>query len=206
MSRRSKWNYEHLGYAAERPSYSEPVLEGRRNYSNYFATFNTNKTPIEVDPKEFAKKLEEYLSEETIKPALYYVDQDGERTDEDNYEKISDVKLKSVVEVGGTMNTVHSHVMLAFTHYTRLRLDYQKLRKILNKKFQRDGIVLVYTFWKLYRDASQNFEAYISKTRFSGKKTEEQRERGPSLSGKKKREPQQSEPRGLTRQETTDFL
>ena len=182
-ARSVKWDVEHLGFADQPREREDSTLKkGRRAYSNYFATYNTNKTPAEIDPKYFEKLLQDVLHQDTIADNIYYVDEEGRKTNEDNGDKIENVKLKTVVEVGGKMNYVHFHFLLAITHYTRLRIDYLDLRDSINSKLAPFGIKVAYTYHHLYRDASQNIDAYIAKTHFfSGtNKKKEIPERGPS--------------------------
>ncbi len=185
-ARSVKWDVEHLGFADQPREKEDPNLKkGRRAYSNYFATYNTNKTPAEIDPKYLESLLTQVLDKETIADQIYYVNEEGRRIPEDHGDQIESIKLKTVVEVGGKMNYVHFHFLLAITHYTRLRIDYLDIKDVINAKLQPFGIKVVYTNHKLYRDAAANIDNYIAKTHlFSGsKKTNatEIAERGPSM-------------------------
>lgn len=177
------WTVEHHGYLAEEPIPDQP--EGKLSHSNWFVTFNTNKTQEYVQPKHLATLVKQYLTPEFIREAIYYIDEKKRKIDEDQYHLITNAKTQSAVEIGGKMNYVHVHVMLCFDHYTRLRLDYDLFKERLNEKMADHGIELVYAYWHFYKDARQNFRDYLLKTSYyNGPAIQE---RGPSQ--KKEKQP-----------------
>jgi len=170
------WTVEHYGYLAEEPMPDEP--EGKLAHSNWFVTFNTNKTQDVVDPKHLAVLVKQHLTPEFIRESIYYIDEKKKRIAEDHYHLITNAKTQSAVEIGGKMHFVHVHVMLCFDHYTRMRLDYDGFKERLNEKLADQGITLVYANYHFYKDARQNFREYLMKTKYHDGPAPQ--ERGPS--------------------------
>ena len=74
---------------------------------------------------------------------------------------IRNVDADYVVEVGAVKKQLHAHVMLKFTHFTRVQLDYLKIKDFFKRKL---GLKNIYLQAKLlHPSASDNIIDYLEK-------------------------------------------
>lgn len=78
-----------------------------------------------------------------------------------NNDTIEDVSIKYTIEKGQKKNCLHVHIFLVFKHYTKVLLDYDKIRT----KIKTDlGLNDIFMQNKLVRNAgSFNIEEYLDK-------------------------------------------
>ena len=78
-----------------------------------------------------------------------------------NDDNIKDVSADYVVELGNIKKQIHAHIMLKFKHFTRIKLNFGKIKKFFKKKL---GLKNVYMQAKLLRpSASENVIDYLDK-------------------------------------------
>jgi hypothetical protein len=131
-------------------------------HSNFLITLNLNqqyhkdehKANIDNDMEIFDGLLVEFLNH-----IEGYV-----RLPEDiayNDDNIKDVSADYVVEVGNIKKQIHAHIMLKFKHFTRIQLNFGKIKEFFKKKL---GLKNVYMQAKLLRpSASENVIDYLDK-------------------------------------------
>ena len=131
-------------------------------HSNFLITLNLNqqyhkdehKANIDNDMEIFDGLLVEFLNH-----IEGYV-----RLPEDivyNDDNIKDVSADYVVEVGNIKKQIHAHIMLKFKHFTRIQLNFGKIKEFFKKRL---GLKNVYMQAKLLRpSASENVIDYSDK-------------------------------------------
>jgi hypothetical protein len=78
-----------------------------------------------------------------------------------NDDNIKDVSADYVVELGNIKKQIHAHIMLKFKHFTRIQLNFGKIKEFFKKKL---GLKNVYMQAKLLRpSASENVIDYLDK-------------------------------------------
>jgi len=131
-------------------------------HSNFLITLNLNqqyhkdehKANIDNDMEIFDGLLVEFLNH-----IEGYV-----RLPEDivyNDDNIKDVSADYVVELGNIKKQIHAHIMLKFKHFTRIQLNFGKIKEFFKKRL---GLKNVYMQAKLLRpSASENVIDYLDK-------------------------------------------
>ena len=78
-----------------------------------------------------------------------------------NDDNIKDVSADYVVELGNIKKQIHAHIMLKFKHFTRIQLNFGKIKEFFKKRL---GLKNVYMQAKLLRpSASENVIDYLDK-------------------------------------------
>jgi hypothetical protein len=78
-----------------------------------------------------------------------------------NDDTIKDVSADYVVEVGSIKKQIHTHIMMKFTHFTRIQLHFQKIKEFFKKELRLKN---VYFQAKLLKpSASDNIIDYLEK-------------------------------------------
>jgi hypothetical protein len=78
-----------------------------------------------------------------------------------NDDTIKDVSADYVVEVGSIKKQIHTHIMMNFTHFTRIQLHFQKIKAFFEKELRLKN---VYFQAKLLKpSASDNIIDYLEK-------------------------------------------
>ena len=127
-----------------------------------FITLNLNqqyhkdehKTNIDNDMEIFDGLLVEFLNH-----IEHYVRlPEGVEYNDNN---VKDVSADYVVELGNIKKQIHAHIMLKFKHFTRIQLNFGKIKEFFKKKL---GLKNVYMQAKLLRpSASENVIDYLDK-------------------------------------------
>lgn len=136
------------------------VKKERAKVSNWLLTINSQQRYDEDDPEkdEDAEVFEDSVNE-ILKDLPHYVNvtEEGHSWSKDH---IEDVSADYVVEWGPKTRCLHAHVLVKIKHRTKIRLDYEAIRK----KIERDLGVTIYFNSKLVRPSSDDFLLeYISK-------------------------------------------
>jgi hypothetical protein len=131
-------------------------------HSNFFITLNLNqqyhkdehKANIDDDMEIFDGLLVEFLNH-----IEHYVRlPEGVEYNDNN---VKDVSADYVVELGSIKKQIHAHIMVKFTHHTKIQLNFGKIKEFFKKKL---GLKNVYMQAKLLRmSSSENIIDYLEK-------------------------------------------
>jgi hypothetical protein len=146
---------------------SEEVVKAkaaRRNkWSVFHYMFNTNKPFTDIESEEF-KELEDRLvsgfnkvvgNEENQNIYNYVVFKEHDA----GTHNIRKFKCSGASEIGNEQHRLHFHVILAFFHNTLIKINYEKIKKDMEKAC---GIPLA-VWYKVYSKADFNVQNYIMK-------------------------------------------
>jgi len=131
-------------------------------HSNFMITLNLNqqyhkdehKANIENDMDIFDGLLVQFLNQ----IEQYVKLPEGVVYNDDN---IKDVSADYVVEVGDIKKQIHTHIMIKFKHFTRVQLNFPKIKEFFKKNL---GLKNIYMQAKLLRpSASENIIDYLEK-------------------------------------------
>ena len=100
--------------------------------SNFLLTINTNQQYNDLD-KGLENDIE--IFENTIKDILNNIDSyitlpEGDAWDDDT---IKDVDIDYTIERGTIKNQLHIHILIKFKHFTKIQLNYQKIKDKIKK-------------------------------------------------------------------------
>ena len=129
-------------------------------HSNYLVTINTNQQY--KDDKENLKN-DVAIFDDIINNVLNDIENyiklpEGITFDQPH---IQNCDVDYVVEVGTIRSQIHVHIMIKITHFTRVQLDYVKLKNTIKTKL---GLKNIYMQSKLLRpSASDNILDYLAK-------------------------------------------
>jgi hypothetical protein len=130
------------------------------NHSNFLLTINTNMRYTDEDPhlnndiEVFDTTIQEILND-----IGSYINLSEGHTFNDTYVKNVDVDY--VIERGGINNQLHIHIMFKFTHFSRIQLNYTKIKAKITGDL---GLKNVYMYNKLVRNnGSDNILDYLDK-------------------------------------------
>ena len=130
--------------------------------SNFLLTINTNQQ-YKNDDKGLQNDIE--IFEDTIKEVLSNIDNyvtlpEGDKWDDDT---IKDVDIDYTIERGTIKNQLHIHILFKFKHFTKIQLNYQKIKD----KIKNDlGLNNIYMYNKLVRNSgNDNILSYLDKYR-----------------------------------------
>jgi hypothetical protein len=128
--------------------------------SNFLLTLNTNQQYKEGDV-HLQNDIEVF--NESIDDMLQNIDAyirlpEGHTWNDD---LIKDVKIDYTIERGGKKNQLHIHILFKLQHFTKVQLDYQKIKDKLMKDL---GLHNIYCYNRLLRpNDSENIMDYMSK-------------------------------------------
>jgi hypothetical protein len=128
--------------------------------SNFLLTINTNQQ-YKDDDEGLDNDIE--IFEETITNILNHVDQYVNLPKEDqwNDETIKNVDIDYTIEKGTVKNQLHIHILFKFKHFTKIQLNYQKIKEKITKSL---GLNNIYMHNRLVRNSgSDNILEYIDK-------------------------------------------
>ena len=130
-------------------------------HSNFLLTINTNQQYKENDQH---LKNDIQFFENTIKDVLNHIDQYVEiRNEGDNWDDdtIKDIDIDYVIERGTKKGQIHCHALIKIKHFTRLQLNYKKMKQ----KIQHDlGLPNIYLNNRLVRNSgSETIVEYLNK-------------------------------------------
>ena len=130
--------------------------------SNFLLTINTNQQ-YKNDDKGLQNDIE--IFEDTIKEVLSNIDSyvtlpEGDKWDDDT---IKDVDIDYTIERGTIKNQLHIHILFKFKHFTKIQLNYQKIKDKIKKDL---GLNNIYMYNKLVRNSgNDNILSYLDKYR-----------------------------------------
>ena len=127
--------------------------------SNFLLTINTNQQYKDNDK---GLKNDIQVFEDTIKDILENIENYINLPENDKWdETVRDVDIDYTIERGTIKNQVHIHLLLKFKHFTKIQLNYIKIKD----KIKNDlGLNNVYMYNKLVRNAgNENILNYLDK-------------------------------------------
>ena len=135
----------------------------RNKWLIFHYMFNTNQPFTNIECKRF-KELENKLVEgfkaivgtkekQNIYNYVTFKEQDG------GTYKIKNFKCSGASEIGNEQHRLHFHVLLAFFHNSLIRINYEKIKRDMEKSV---GLPLA-VFYKVYSKADFNIQNYIMK-------------------------------------------
>jgi hypothetical protein len=128
--------------------------------SNFLLTINTNQQYKDNDDG-LDNDIEVF--EHTIQTILNNIDQyvslaEGDKWDDDT---IKDVDIDYTIERGTIKNQLHIHILFRFSHFTKIQLNYQKIKEKIKKDL---GLNNIYLYNRLVRNnGSDNILSYLDK-------------------------------------------
>jgi hypothetical protein len=122
--------------------------------SNFFITLNLNQQYHKDEHKANIDNDMEVF-DDLINEMLKNIDQyiklpDGVHYNDDT---VKDVSADYVIEVGNIKKQVHAHIMLKFKHFTKIQLDYLKIKEFFKEEL---GLNNVYMQAKLLKASSSD--------------------------------------------------
>jgi hypothetical protein len=131
-------------------------------HSNFLLTLNLNQQYHKDEHKENIENDME-IFDKLINEMLNHIEQYIRLPENVQYndENIKDVSADYVVEVGSIKKQIHAHIMLKFKHFTRIQLNYVKIKEYFKRKL---GLKNMYIQGKLLNpSASENIVDYLNK-------------------------------------------
>ena len=130
------------------------------SHSNFLLTINTNMRYANDDP-HLNNDIEVF--DATIQDILNnigsYINLPEEHTFDDTF--IKDVSIDYVIERGGINNQLHIHIMFKFTHFSKIQLNYTKIKAKITGDL---GLKNVYMLNKLIKNTgTDNILDYLDK-------------------------------------------
>ena len=128
--------------------------------SNFLLTINTNQQYKDTD-EHLDNDIQ--IFEETITNILNNVDQYINIPVEDKWDDatIKDVDIDWTIERGTKKHQLHIHILFKFKHFTKIQLNYQKIKDKIKKDL---GLNNVYMFNRLVKNSgSDNIIQYLDK-------------------------------------------
>ena len=128
--------------------------------SNFLLTINTNQQYKDND-NGLQNDIE--IFEDTIKDILNNIDNyvslsEGDKWDDDT---IKDVDIDYTIERGTIKNQLHIHILFKFKHFTKIQLNYIKIKEKIKKDL---GLNNIYLYNRLVRNnGSDNILNYLDK-------------------------------------------
>jgi len=129
-------------------------------HSNFLLTINTNQQYKEND-EHLKNDIEIY--ENVIKNVLNNIDKyvklsEGHHWNDDI---IKNVDIDYIVERGTKKGQIHCHALVKFTHFTKLQLNYKKMKEKVQSEL---GLKNIYLNNRLIRNSgSENIVEYLNK-------------------------------------------
>ena len=116
--------------------------------SNFLLTINTNQQYKDTD-EHLDNDIK--IFEETITNILNNVDQYINIPAEDKWDDatIKDVDIDWTIERGTKKHQLHIHILFKFKHFTKIQLNYQKIKDKIKKDL---GLNNVYMFNRLVKN------------------------------------------------------
>jgi hypothetical protein len=136
--------------------------EDKYKKSNFHLTISTNKK-YDKDDANLQNDMEVF--DDTISSILNHIENYVKLPETDKWDddKIKDVDIDYVVELGNQKNRLHAHVLFRFLHRSKVQLDYDAIKKKICEDL---GVNNVYLYNRLVRPSEgQNIVSYLSKYR-----------------------------------------
>ena len=128
--------------------------------SNFLLTLNTNQQ-FKVDDPHLKDDIE--IFDESISKLLNNIDQyiklpEGDKWDD---KTIKDCDIDYTIERGLNKGQLHIHIMFKIKHFTKIQLNYDKIKKQICDDL---GLKNIYCFNRLLKpNQSDNVEDYLNK-------------------------------------------
>ena len=110
-------------------------------HSNFLLTINTNQ-----QYKDNEKHLENDIQifETVIQNVLNNVDKYVNLPKEDKWDDdtIKDINIDYIIERGTKKGQIHCHALIKFTHFTKLQLNYKKMKEKVQNELGLKNIYL----------------------------------------------------------------
>jgi hypothetical protein len=129
-------------------------------HSNFLLTINTNQQ-YSLQDEHLKNDID--IFENVIKNVLNNVDKyvklsEGHHWNDDT---IKDITIDYVIERGTKKKQIHAHALIKFTHFTRLQLNYKKMKEKVQSEL---GLKNIYLNNRLIRNSgSDNIVEYLNK-------------------------------------------
>ena len=132
----------------------------RSKHSNYFLTFNLNRSYTRDDPnlQADAKKLAAAVNYITGREQLLSFI----KVDPESAKSSMRVVAESAIELGERRGYLHAHVLLLIHHRAKVRVDFAAMRAELSSRL---GEPIRYFNYKLFHSAKDNLQDYLEKNR-----------------------------------------
>jgi hypothetical protein len=150
-----------INVVGNQQDFQKIVKNEKPKRSNFLLTINTNKS-IAIDAADLQTKVAAF--DKSINEILANINQylkipEGDDWNDEN--KFRDVDIQYTIEVGHKQRRLHIHILMKFTHFSKIQLDYEKIKsKICNDI----GLSNVYMLNKLIRNnGSENILDYLGK-------------------------------------------
>ena len=125
--------------------------------SNFLLTINTNQKPDDVNIKDDIEVFDNTIQQILNNVQDYVKVPEGDWNDD----KIKDVDIDYTIEQGEKFGRLHIHILFKFTHFTKIQLDYDKIKQKINNDL---GLENIYMYNKLVRNnGSDNILDYLKK-------------------------------------------
>lgn len=129
-------------------------------HSNFLLTINTNQQ-YKSNDEHLKNDIEIY--ENVIKNLLNNIDKYVNLAPGDNWDDdtIKDIDIDYIIERGTKKGQIHAHALVKFTHFTKLQLNYKKMKEKVQSEL---GLKNIYLNNRLIRNSgSQNIIEYLNK-------------------------------------------
>jgi len=139
---------------------NKKVVNIKPKQTNYLLTINTNQQYKEND-ENLENDIE--IFDNTIKSILNNIDEYIKLPDGDVWSDklIKECDIDYTIERGTKKNQLHIHIMMKIRHFTRVQLDYTKIKSKITSDL---GLNNVYMYNRLLKpNESDNVNDYINK-------------------------------------------
>ena len=128
--------------------------------SNFLLTLNTNQQ-FKTDDPHFKDDIE--IFDVCINELLNNIDQYIKLPEGDNWndKTIRDADIDYTIERGLNKGQLHIHIMFKFKHFTKIQLNYEKIKKKICDDL---GLTNIYCYNRLLKaNHSDNVQDYLNK-------------------------------------------
>ena len=128
--------------------------------SNFLLTINTNQQYKDTD-EHLDNDIQKF--EAAVTNILNNVDQYINIPAEDKWDDhfIKDIEIDYTIERGTKKHQLHIHILFKIKHFTKIQLNYQKIKDKIKKDL---GLTNIYMFNRLVKNSgSQNILEYLDK-------------------------------------------
>lgn len=136
-------------------------------HSNYFITVSTNEQFTEFQEEQFvkrAKELEAIYNDVMTHIDKYIVFKEPNTSDTFSPEYFQRIEHDVAFERGKTTGYLHFHALLQISHWSKIKVDFELMRKDLSEGLWGVGTPhRVYLMTRWFADTKQTLESYISK-------------------------------------------
>ena len=115
-------------------------------HSSFLLTINTNQKP---DVENIQNDME--ILDDTTQQILNNIQNYIKLPDPSDWDngKVTDVNIDYSLEQGEKFGRLHLHILLRFTHFSKIQLDYEAIKKKINEDL---GLHNIYLYNRLVRN------------------------------------------------------